>query len=153
MKLVDLIYKDSISIGCNFASSKDAIEALTDRLCTLGKINDRVQFVNAVLEREEHGATALGEGLAVPHGKSDAVVEPCVAIAIVDKPVLWKGIDEDEEVGIIVLLGIPLVHQGDTHIALLAELTSLLIDDDFRDSIKSVTTPEALIEQIRTASA
>ncbi|MBA5763206.1 PTS sugar transporter subunit IIA [Vibrio sp. 404] len=153
MKLVDLIYKDAISIGGSFGASTEAIEALTDKLCLLGKIEHRGQFVAAVIEREEQGPTALGEGLAVPHGKSDSVIEPCVAIAILDSPVKWVGIDEDEEdVDIIVLLGIPLAHQGDTHIALLSELTCLLIDDEFRDSIKRVNSAEALIELIRTAS-
>ncbi|WP_194435391.1 fructose PTS transporter subunit IIA [Vibrio fluminensis] len=153
MKLVDLIYKESISIGASFATAEEAIEALTDRLCALGKIKHRDQFVAAVLDREKQGPTAFGEGLAVPHGKSDAVVEPCVAFAILDSSVKWAGMDEeDEDVDIIVLLGIPLAHQGDTHIALLSELTCLLIDDEFRDAIKNSVSAEALIEQIRTAS-
>lgn len=153
MKLVDLIYKDAVLIGGNFGVSTEAIEALTDKLCSLGKIENRGQFVAAVIEREEQGPTALGEGLAVPHGKSDSVIEPCVAIAIPDSTVKWVGIDEDEEdVDIIVLLGIPLAHQGDTHIALLSELTCLLMDDEFKDSIKRANSAEALIELIRTAS-
>ncbi len=152
MKLLDLIYKDSISINNNFTSPTEAIEALTDRLVSLGKIEQRAEFIEAVLEREQQGPTALGEGLAVPHGKSDSVIEPCVAIAIVDTPVKWVGIDEDEDVEIIVLLGIPLAHQGDTHIALLSELTSLLIDDEFRESIKRASTPEALMAIIKKES-
>lgn len=156
MKLIDLISKDAISIGNRFNSPLEVIDALTDKLVALGKIDKREEFIEAVLERELQGPTALGEGLAVPHGKSNSVIEPCVAIAVVDTPIKWVGVDEDEDededVKIIVLLGIPLAHQGDTHISLLSELTCLLIDDDFRSLIKSASTAEQLLDIIKEES-
>lgn len=152
MRLFEIISPDSIVIRSHFINASEAIEVLTNTLCSLGKINNKGQFIDSVFAREAQGPTALGEGLAVPHGKSDAVIEPCVAVAILDKPLKWVGIEGEEDVEIIVLLGIPTVHQGDMHILLLSELTSLLIDDDFREEIKKANTPQELLEKIKTAS-
>ncbi|CAK2428363.1 PTS system IIA component (Fru family) [Vibrio crassostreae] len=154
MKITDLIHKESISIGNSFSEPLEVIEFLTDKLVVSGQIRNRAEFVSAVLAREEEGPTALGESLAVPHGKSDAVITPCVAIAVTNTAIKWTGIDEGEkeDVEIVVLLGIPLAHQGDTHIALLSELTSLLIDDEFRELIKRSSTPEMLVEIIKQKS-
>ncbi|ENM5739539.1 PTS sugar transporter subunit IIA [Vibrio mimicus] len=152
MKITDLINVNSICVDTDFATPLEAIGYLTDKLCNTGKINDRKSFLDSVLEREQEGPTALGELLAVPHGKSASVKEPCFALAITKAPILWQGVDEYEPVRIIVLLAIPPEHQSSTHIALLSELTGLLVDDDFRNTLID-SNPNQIIELISTAAA
>lgn len=146
MKLVDLIDHNTITVGADFNHPMEAIEFLSNKLMAAGKIKCIDSFVQAVLDRELEGPTALGEQLAVPHGKSDSVITPCFAIATTKSDLMWEGVDELEPVRIIVLLAIPLEHQGNTHIALLSELTQLLIDEDFRQSILNCTSEDDLID-------
>ncbi|WP_019615552.1 fructose PTS transporter subunit IIA [Psychromonas ossibalaenae] len=135
MKLSELTTPDLIMLDVEFSSRIEAIEALTDKLTESGKLSDRQQFLDAVMKREEEGPTALGEYLAVPHGKSEAVRAPVFACALLKSELPWQGLDGDEPVNMIFLLAIPPAQAGSTHMALLTTLTSSLVDDDFRERL------------------
>ncbi len=148
MELKTFIDPELIHLDQAFADRDSAIHFLADRLEAAGKFHDKAQFIEAVLKREQEGPTALGEELAIPHGKSDAVKEPCIAIARLNTPVLWEGLDGPESVRLVVMLAIPSAAQGDTHIHILTELTSLLVDDDIRETLMSATTPEQFLNAL-----
>ncbi|WP_028866023.1 fructose PTS transporter subunit IIA [Psychromonas aquimarina] len=135
MKLSELTTPDLIMLDAQFSSRIEAIEALTDKLTESGKLSDKQQFLDAVMKREEEGPTALGEYLAVPHGKSEAVKEPVFACALLKSELPWQGLDGDEPVNMVFLLAIPPAQAGSTHMALLTTLTSSLVDDDFRERL------------------
>ena len=122
-----------------------AINALTDRIDQAGKLTNRQQFLDAVLLREEEGPTALGEYLAVPHGKSIAVKEPVFACALVKEELQWQGLDGDEPVNMIFLLAIPPAEAGSTHMAVLTTLTSSLVEDDFREALLKANTADEVM--------
>ena len=145
MNLTTLTHPDALCLQTAFACRDDAIRFLAERLVALGKITSLDDFLRDVLLRESEGPTALGEGLAVPHGKSNAVKEPAFAVATLPKPILWEGVDGEEEVNLIVLLAIPPAHAGSTHMQLLTALTSRLADDDVRAAVCSATTADALL--------
>lgn len=84
-----------------FASRDEAIHLLTAQLVALGKIADADAFLKEVFHRESLGPTALGEGLAVPHGKSAVVKEAAFAVATLREPLEWEGVDGPEEVELI----------------------------------------------------
>ena len=140
MQLTALTHPSLINIHTTFENSQDAIHAMADQLDLQGKLHDKEAFIAAVFDREAHGPTALGEGLAVPHGKTDAVKTAAFAMATLKKDVMWQGIDEEEAVNIIFLLAIPDSEAGSTHMQLLTELTSLLVDDDIREAMVAATT-------------
>lgn len=145
MKLAQLTSPDLIMLDAVFEDRFAAINALTDRIDQAGKLTNRQQFLEAVLLREEEGPTALGEYLAVPHGKSDAVIEPVFACAFVKEELQWQGLDGDEPVNMIFLLAIPPAEAGSTHMAVLTTLTSSLVEDDFREALlKADTTDEVM---------
>ncbi|MBA5761148.1 PTS sugar transporter subunit IIA [Vibrio sp. 404] len=145
MKLAQLTSEDLIMLDAVFEDRFAAINALTDRIDQAGKLINRQQFLDAVLLREEEGPTALGEYLAVPHGKSIAVTEPVFACAFVKDELQWKGLDGDEPVNMIFLLAIPPAEAGSTHMAVLTTLTSSLVEDDFREALlKAKTTEEVM---------
>lgn len=137
MKLTTLTNESLINLQTTFASRDDAIHALAEQLAEQGKLHDKEEYLRAVFAREEHGATALGEGLAVPHGKTDAVKEAAFAVATLKQDIQWPGIDEDEmeDVNLIFLIAIPNAEAGSTHMHLLTALTSTLVDDDVREAV------------------
>ncbi len=145
MNLTSLTCPELITLQTTFLSREDAINAMAEQLDQQGKLHDKNAFLQAVFAREEQGPTALGEGLAVPHGKTDAVKEAAFAVATLREPLTWQGIDEDEEVNLIFLLAIPNAEAGSTHMQLLTALTTALVDDDIRAGVSSATSAEALL--------
>ncbi|KII76483.1 fructose PTS transporter subunit IIA [Vibrio renipiscarius] len=145
MKLAQLTSPDLIMLDAVFEDRFAAINALTDRIDQAGKLTNRQQFLEAVLLREEEGPTALGEYLAVPHGKSDAVIEPVFACAFVKEELQWQGLDGDEPVNMIFLLAIPPAEAGSTHMAVLTTLTSSLVEDDFREALLKANTTDKVM--------
>ena len=139
MKLTALTNHKLVALQTEFSSRDEAIIALTEKLDQQGKLTDKEAFLRAVMAREAQGPTALGEGLAVPHGKSDAVREAAYAVATLKNDMPWEGIDGDEDVNIIFLLAIPNSEAGSTHMHLLTELTSTLVDDDVREAVLKAT--------------
>jgi len=145
MNLTTLTHPDALCLQANFASCDETIRALAERLAALGKISSLDDFLRDVFARESEGPTALGEGLAVPHGKSLAVNEAAFAVATLPAPILWEGVAGEEEVNLVVLLAIPPAQAGSTHMQLLTALTSRLVDDEVRAAVCAATTAEQLL--------
>ncbi|EER4567060.1 PTS 2-O-a-mannosyl-D-glycerate transporter subunit IIABC [Escherichia coli] len=148
MNLTTLTHRDALCLNARFTSREEAIHALTQRLAALGKISSTEQFLEEVYRRESLGPTALGEGLAVPHGKTAAVKEAAFAVATLSKPLQWEGVDGPEAVDLVVLLAIPPNEAGTTHMQLLTALTTRLADDEIRARIQSATTPDELLSAL-----
>ncbi len=145
MNLTTLTHPSLINLQTTFESRDMAIKALAEQLYQQGKLHDKEEYLSAVFAREEHGATALGEGLAVPHGKTDAVKEAAFAVATLKEDLKWQGIDEEEDVNLIFLLAIPNAEAGSTHMQLLTELTSTLVDDEVREAVLKATTVDEIM--------
>ncbi|HAY0024982.1 TPA: PTS 2-O-a-mannosyl-D-glycerate transporter subunit IIABC [Escherichia coli] len=148
MNLTTLTHRDALCLNARFTSREEAIHALTQRLAALGKISSTEQFLEEVYRRESLGPTALGEGLAVPHGKTAAVKEAAFAVATLSEPLQWEGVDGPEAVDLVVLLAIPPNEAGTTHMQLLPALTTRLADDEIRARIQSATTPDELLSAL-----
>ncbi|EEQ2670010.1 PTS 2-O-a-mannosyl-D-glycerate transporter subunit IIABC [Escherichia coli] len=148
MNLTTLTHRDALCLNALFTSREEAIHALTQRLAALGKISSTEQFLEEVYRRESLGPTALGEGLAVPHGKTAAVKEAAFAVATLSEPLQWEGVDGPEAVDLVVLLAIPPNEAGTTHMQLLTALTTRLADDEIRARIQSATTPDELLSAL-----
>ncbi|EFO0739802.1 PTS 2-O-a-mannosyl-D-glycerate transporter subunit IIABC [Escherichia coli] len=148
MNLTTLTHRDALCLNARFTSREEAIHALTQRLAALGKISSTEQFLEEVYRRESLGPTALGEGLAVPHGKTAAVKEAAFAVATLSEPLQWEGVDGPEAVDLVVLLAIHPNEAGTTHMQLLTALTTRLADDEIRARIQSATTPDELLSAL-----
>ncbi len=145
MNLTTLTNPSLVNLQTSFESRDQAIHMLAEQLHAQGKLHDKEEYLKAVFEREEHGATALGEGLAVPHGKTDAVKEAAFAVATLKQDLKWQGIDEEEDVNLIFLIAIPNAEAGSTHMQLLTELTSTLVDDNVRNAVLNATSVEQVM--------
>ncbi|EFN4483524.1 PTS 2-O-a-mannosyl-D-glycerate transporter subunit IIABC [Escherichia coli] len=148
INLTTLTHRDALCLNARFTSREEAIHALTQRLAALGKISSTEQFLEEVYRRESLGPTALGEGLAVPHGKTAAVKEAAFSVATLSEPLQWEGVDGPEAVDLVVLLAIPPNEAGTTHMQLLTALTTRLADDEIRARIQSATTPDELLSAL-----
>ena len=151
MNLTTLTHPSAVCVQAQYASRDEAIRQLAARLASLGKITDGDAFIADVFHRESLGPTALGEGLAVPHGKSSAVAEAAFALATLGQPLEWEGVDGPEKVELIVLLAIPPAEAGSTHIQVLTELTSRLADDALRARVMAATSAEDLLAALEDA--
>lgn len=145
MNLTTLSHPRAVCLNARFTDRDDAIRQLAQRLVELGKITDADAYLAEVFERESLGPTALGEGLAVPHGKTAAVKEAAFAVATLREPLAWEGVDGPEPVELIFLLAIPPAEAGSTHIQILTDLTTRLADDEVRRQVMAADSPEALL--------
>lgn len=152
MNLTTLTHTSAVCVQAHYTSRDEAIRQLTMRLVALGKITDGDAFLAEVYRRESQGPTALGEGLAVPHGKSSAVNEAAFAVATLREPLEWEGVDGPEQVELIVLLAIPPAEAGSTHIQVLTALTSRLADDALRERVMAAETAEDLLDALNGVS-
>ena len=152
MNLTTLTDPRAVCVQAQFTSRDEAIRQLATRLVALGKIPDGEAFLAEIYRRESQGPTALGEGLAVPHGKSNAVNEAAFAVATLREPLEWEGVDGPEKVEMIVLLAIPPAEAGSTHIQVLTALTSRLADDVLRERVMAAATAEDLLDALNGVS-
>lgn len=148
MNLTTLSHPRAVCLNARFTDRDDAIRQLAQRLVELGKITDADAYLAEVFERESLGPTALGEGLAVPHGKTAAVKEAAFAVATLREPLAWEGVDGPEPVELIFLLAIPPAEAGSTHIQILTDLTTRLADDEVRCRVMAADSPEALLAEL-----
>ncbi|HCC5989926.1 TPA: PTS 2-O-a-mannosyl-D-glycerate transporter subunit IIABC [Enterobacter cloacae] len=151
MNLTTLTDPRAVCVQAQFTRRDEAIRQLAMRLEALSKITDAEAFLVDVFQRESLGPTALGEGLAVPHGKSATVKEAAFAVATLCEPLEWEGVDGPEEVTLIFLLAIPPAEAGSTHIEVLTALTSRLADDDLRARVMAATTAEGVLTALDAA--
>ncbi|MEU4213586.1 fructose-specific PTS transporter subunit EIIC [Streptomyces sp. NPDC026206] len=108
-----------------------AIREMAELLATTGKVSDVDALVAAVLTREELGTTGLGEGIAIPHAKTDAVTAPVVGFARSAEGIEWGALD-GMDARLIFMIAVPEAAAGDEHLRILALLARKLLDADFR---------------------
>ena len=129
------------------ADSKDsAIEQLICMLDKENRINSLSEFRDSIYERENESTTEVGEYTAIPHGRSETVIENSVCIATLKKPVIWN-FETKEEIDIIFMLAVK-KDSSDTHIEILSELASKIMEEDFISNIKNADSKNEIYKII-----
>ncbi|MCR6514498.1 MAG: fructose-specific PTS transporter subunit EIIC [Clostridium chrysemydis] len=132
MNLKDMTNEKLILLDFECNSKEEVIKELINKLYENGNLNSKEEFYEAVMEREAHSPTGLERGIAIPHGKTDAVKKGAFAVArLKNKLSDWESVTENNKVDTVFLLAIPKEEAGSTHLKLLAELSTRLMDDDF----------------------
>lgn len=147
MQIMDFLSADAIKLSLESKNKKDAIKELVDVLFKSGKIKDKKKMVQTLLEREELGSTGIGQGIAIPHGKSDTVSDLAAAFGLSQDGISFDSLD-GEPVNIFFMLVAPEGAAG-AHLKALARISSLLKDKYFRKSLLSAKTPEDVIKIIQ----
>ena len=151
MRIRDLLDKQSVCLNAAPVSKEAAIATLADFMAKSGCISDVDSYREAVFERERKSSTGLGEGIAIPHAKSDAVLRPGLASMVVPNGVDFDSID-GEPVHLLFMIASPL-QASDSHLDVLARLSTLLINEDFRKSLLAAKTVDEYLDAIDRAEA
>ncbi|MFF8847771.1 fructose-specific PTS transporter subunit EIIC [Streptomyces sp. NPDC015127] len=126
----------------------DAIREMAAMLATTGKVADAEGLVAAAFAREEQGTTGLGEEIAIPHAKTDAVTAPIVGFARSAEGVEWGSLD-GTRAKLIFMITVPEAAAGDEHLRILAMLSRKLMDTDFRARLTAAPDESAVLEVLR----
>ncbi len=145
MRIVDLLDKKSILIGAAPASKAEAIDTLIDLQVKGGRIADADGYRKGILAREALSSTAVGEGIAIPHAKSDAVKAPSLAAMTVPGGVDYEAMD-GEPSNLIFMIAAP--NDGDVHLEVLSRLMTVLMDEDFRARLIAAKSAEEFLSVI-----
>ncbi len=135
MKIIDFLKEEAIVPDLKATDKESVIKELVTLLKNIGEISDQEKIVEVILEREKLGSTGIGQGIAVPHAKTDDVKQIVVAFGFSQKGVNFGSLDE-EPVYLIFLVLAPVEATG-MHLKLLAKIARLLKDKVFRNSLKS----------------
>ena len=148
MRITDLLDVRSISLNAAPADKSQTLDAAVSLMTRSGKINDEEAYRKQVYAREEESTTGIGEGIAIPHGKCDAVEKPGLAAMVIPGGVDFDSLD-GEPVTLLFLIAAPNT-EDNVHLDVLSKLSMMLMDEDFTKSLRAAKTPEeflAIIDQ------
>ena len=149
MRITELLDKRSISLTAAPASKSEALDMAVDLMAASGKIRDKEAYRKEVYLREEESTTGVGGGIAIPHGKCDAVAKPGLAAMVIKDGVDFDSLD-GEPVNLIFLIAAPNT-KDNIHLDVLSKLSILLMDEQFSENLKKASTPEEFLQIIDEA--
>ena len=149
MKITDLIDEKSIMLNGKANSKNEAIDKLVDLMMENGNIKNKEEYKNVVLKREEEGTTGIGEGIAIPHGKTEAVTKPGLAAMVVPDGVDFASLD-GSPAKLLFLIAAPDT-KDNVHLDVLSRLSTLLMDTNFRQALYDAKNPKEFLECIDKA--
>ena len=138
MRITDLLKPEGIKIGGSATDKMDAINQMVDLMAKEGNVADKAKYKAAVLAREQESTTGIGDGIAIPHAKTDAVKAPGLAAMTLPNGVDYEAPD-GEPSDIIFLIAAPNTKEN-VHLEVLSRLSMLLMDDDFTDALRKAKT-------------
>ncbi len=149
MKITDLLSEKSIMLRGKANNKEEAINQLVDLMMKNGNIQDKEEYKNVVLKREKEGTTGIGEGIAIPHGKTDAVVKPGLSAMVIPDGVDFASLDGNPA-KLLFLIAAPNT-EDNVHLEVLSRLSTLLMDNNFRQALYNAKTPKEFLKCIDQA--
>ena len=146
MKIADLLAKESIDLQAKVGSKAEALEHLVTLMAKSGKLADEAEYKRCVLAREEEGSTGIGEGIAIPHAKTNAVKAPGLAAMIVAEGVDFASLD-DQPAKLFFLIAAPDT-EDNVHLDVLSRLSTLLMDEEFTTALYAAKSPKEFLSII-----
>ena len=147
MKVTEFLDVKGVKLDLQASEKQDILKELVDVLADVKDIGDKKLILKALLERESLGSTGIGQGIAIPHGKTDKVNELVSVLAISKKGVNFEALD-GEPVYIFFLLVAPKDAAG-PHLKALAQISRMLRDTYFCDLLRRCESTEQVYELIR----
>ncbi|MFW5795250.1 MAG: PTS sugar transporter subunit IIA [Bacillota bacterium] len=147
VNISNLVNEDLIKLNLKVNNKEEVLNEMINIISNNGNLKSKEEYYRTVFEREEQGTTGVGNGLAIPHGKSDAVSKECFAIVTLNKSIEWQSIDS-KPVELVIMLAVPNKKANKTHIKLLSKLSSYLMDDHFRKDLMQASSKEEILDLI-----
>lgn len=145
MRIIDLLKASAIELGVSVASKDEAIDKLISLHSGAGNLADVQKYKEAILAREAQGSTAIGEGIAVPHAKSDSVRVPALSAITVPNGVDYQAPDGKPS-DILFMIAAPL--DGDLHLEILSRLMVMLMEPEFCADLRNAKTTDEFLSII-----
>ena len=149
MRITDLLDRRSVSLSAAPKSKSEALDMAVDLMVKSEKISDREAYRKQVYAREQESTTGIGEGIAIPHGKCDAVQKPGLAAMVVKNGVEFEALD-DEPVTLLFLIAAPNT-EDNIHLDVLSKLSVMLMDEEFTASLRNAQSVDEFMEIIDKA--
>ena len=139
MKITDLLSTSAIKLNGVAHSKEEVINQMVDLMANNGNIINKEEYKRVVKEREEEGTTGIGEGIAIPHGKTNAVSKPGLSAMVIPNGVNFDSLD-GQPAKLIFLIAAPNT-KDNVHLDVLSRLSTLLMDTEFRKELLNAETP------------
>ncbi len=151
MKISDILTEDTVITGLKGETKDDIINALIDLVSTSPKVRDKEKVRMAIFEREKIMSTGVGNGFAIPHGKSDAVTDIVAAFGVTAHPIDYQSLDEKPVRLVFLLVGKD--NLVGPHIKLLSRISRLMNKEQFRKRLLELQTPREIIDTFKAEEA
>lgn len=149
MRIINLLHEQGIELNGQMKDKADAIDQMVVLMHQTGVLANQAQFREAVYEREKQGTTGVGEGVAIPHAKTNAVKRAGLAAMVVPNGVSYDSLD-GHPVYLIFLIASPDTEEN-IHLTVLSRLSMLLMDGDFRNRLIHAASPKDFLHIIDEA--
>ena len=149
MRIIDLLDERSIMLDADVKTKQETLDTAVELMVESGKINNKEKYLKGVYAREEEGTTGIGEGIAIPHCKSDAVSKPGLAAMVIPNGVDFDALD-GEPVQLLFLIAAPDT-EDNVHLDVLSKLSVLLMDEDFTANLKKAKSVKEFLQIIDDA--
>lgn len=146
MKIIDLLDEKSIKLNLESKNKSEVIEELVDLVANSGNLNDKENYKKAILAREEMSTTGIGEGVAIPHAKTTSVTKACIAAAVSKEGIDYESFDGSLS-NLFFMIAAP-DGANNTHLEVLSRLSTILMDEDFRNKLINSTSAREFKEII-----
>lgn len=149
MRITDLLSAESIELNGTAKNKTDVLNQMVDLMEKSGNLSEKETYRSAVFAREEEGTTGVGDGIAIPHGKSSAVTAPGLAAMVIKEGVEYDALD-GAPVDLIFLIAAPNT-KDNVHLEVLSKLSVLLMKEEFTEALKAASSKEEFLQIIETA--
>ncbi|MVX65836.1 PTS fructose transporter subunit IIC [Clostridium chromiireducens] len=146
MKIIDLLHKQGMNLNFNPGSKEQCINELVNLMDKTGNLNNKEEFKKAILAREELSTTGIGDGIAIPHGKTKAVKKATLAAAISKEGVDYDSLD-GAPANLFFMIAVP-DNSDNLHLEVLARLSTILMDETFRNNLLSCSDKDEFLKLI-----
>jgi len=151
MKISDILTENLVATGLAGSTKNDIIDAMIDLVASSPKVLDKEKVRKAIFEREEIMSTGVGNGFAIPHGKTEAVADIVAAFAVTAQPIDYQSLDEKPVRLVFLLVGKD--NLVGPHIKLLSRISRLMNKEEFRRRLLELKTPKEILEAFRQEEA
>ena len=151
MRITDLLDRRSVSLTAVPKTKSETLDMAIDLMVKSDKISDREAYRKQVYLREEESTTGIGDGIAIPHGKCDAVKKPGLAAMVIKNGVEFEALD-DEPVTLLFLIAAPNT-EDNVHLDVLSKLSVMLMDEEFTESLRNASSVDEFMDIIDRADS
>ena len=151
MRITDLLDRRSVSLTAAPKTKSETLDMAIDLMVKSDKISDREAYRKQVYLREEESTTGIGDGIAIPHGKCDAVKKPGLAAMVIKNGVEFEALD-DEPVTLLFLIAAPNT-EDNIHLDVLSKLSVMLMDEEFTESLRNASSVDEFMDIIDRADS